>query len=174
MIWVRRFITIPNGVLLFVLLLVTLVVLQINGTFLDPDYYPEELRKANIYEFALVDLLTSALDEARELDPPEDLDENPLVTSGLSTQDIVSSVNRAVPPEWVQGLVEQSFDQFGKYLTGDRDEFEVTIRAGDQVVTVKDEVKALLRKADAFELLFERAVDIDLPFNVPVSGDRLV
>ena len=98
MIWVRRFITIPNGVLLFVLLLVTLVVLQINGTFLDPDYYPEELRKTNIYEFALVDLLTSALDEARELDPPEDLDENPLVTSGLSTQDIVSSVNRAVPP----------------------------------------------------------------------------
>ena len=47
---------------------------------------------------------------------------------------------------------------------------------------MKDEVKALLRKADAFELLFERAVDpavegavdIDLPFNVPVSGDRLV
>ena len=106
MIWLRRALTIPSGLLFFLLLLATLVLLQVNDTFLNPDYYPEELRKASIYEFVLVDLLTSALDEARALDAgkvSEELDENPLVTSGLSTEEIVSSVNRAIPPEWVQG-----------------------------------------------------------------------
>ena len=67
MIWVRRILTIPLGVLLLALLLVAVIALQIDGTFLDPDFYPQELDDANIYEFVLVDLATSALDEGREL-----------------------------------------------------------------------------------------------------------
>ena len=170
----------------FVLLLLTLVFLQVNDTFLDPDYYPEELRKADVYEFVLVDLLTSAIDERRGLERQlvgEGLEETPLITSGLSTEDIVSSVNRAVPPDWVQDLLEQSFDQIGGYLIGERDEFEFTFRAGDQVRTLVDEVKSLLRKADAYDLLFERVVDPaiedalaagDLPLGVDITSDRLV
>ena len=92
MIWLGRLISIPVGLVFFVVLLVILVVLQVNDTFLDPDYYPEEMKKANIYEFVLVDLLMSVLDEAREQEPPEGMDENPLVSSGLSTQQVVSSV----------------------------------------------------------------------------------
>ena len=182
MIWIGRILSVPAGLLFFVLLLVTLVVLQVNATFLDPGFYPEEMRKADIYEFVLVDLLTSAIDEYREQDPPEGLDENPLVTSGLSTEDIVSSVNRAIPPSWVRGLVEQSFDEVGRYLTGERDEFEVTVRAGDQVIIVKDEVKALLRKAGAYNLLYGQqvvptvrdAVDQELPLGVTLSADRVI
>ena len=182
MIWIGRILSVPAGLLFFVLLLVTLVVLQVNATFLDPGFYPEEMRKADIYEFVLVDLLTSAIDEYREQDPPEGLDENPLVTSGLSTADIVLSVNRAIPPAWVQDLVEQSFDEVGRYLTGERDEFEVTVRAGDQVIIVKDEVKALLRKAGAYNLLYGQqvvptvrdAVDQELPLGVTLSADRVI
>ncbi len=182
MIWVGRIISIPLGVVFFVLLLVTLVLLQINATFLDPSFYPKELEKADIYRFALVDLLTSAIDEYREQEPPEGLDENPLVTSGLSTEDIVSSVNRAIPPGWIQELVEQSFDEVGRYLTGERDQFAVTVKAGDQVVIVKDEVKALLRKADAYNLLYDQqviptvedAVDQELPLGVELSADQVI
>ena len=144
MIWLGRALSIPVGVVLLVLLLVTLVLLQVNSTFLAPDFYTEELRKADIYEFVLRDLLTSAIYEARaieDLDLPEGMEENPLVTSGLSTEDIVSSVNRAIPPEWVQKLVEQSFDQSGSYLTGARDQFLVTVEAGDQVLIMVDEIK---------------------------------
>ena len=181
MIWIGRLFSIPAGLVFFVLLLLTLVILEINGTFLDPDYYTEELRKADIYEFALSDLLISALDEARDQAPPEGLDENLLVSSSLSTDDIVASVNRAVPPEWVQGLVEQSFDQVGKYLTGERDQFSVTVQAGDQVVTMVDEVKSLLRKADAYDLLYEQelipriedASELELPLGLEISSDRM-
>ena len=192
MVWIGRLISIPVGVVFFTLLLVTLVLLQVAGTFLSPDYYTDELRKADVYEFALVDLLTTALDERREFEielrESESGDENrgifktPLVASGLTTGEIVSAVNRAVPPEWVQGIVEQSFDQFGRYLTGERDEFAVTIRAGVQVAIVVDEVKSLLRKADAYNLLFdevavptiEEVADKELPLGVDLDSDQLV
>ena len=185
MIWVGRIFSLPVGLVFFVLLLVSLVLLQVSDSFLDPDFYTNELRKADIYEFVLVDLLTSALDEAKEHDPdemPGGFEENPLVTSGLSTQEIVSSVNKAVPPEWVQGLVEQSFDQFGRYITGERGLFEVTVRAGEQVPILVEETKSLLRKADAYNLLYDEVVtpaveesaDMELPLGIEVSTSRLV
>ena len=190
MIWLRRALTIPLWLVLFLLLFVTLVVFRINSTFLNPDYYPEQLRDASLFEFALNDVLISVLDEARqiEIDPIEDaqsdinVEENPLVLSGLTTEDIVASVNRAVPPEWIQETVEQVFDEFGHYLTGDRDDFSITIVAGDRVVAIIDEFKSLTRKADAYNLLFEqaiepavaKAVEKQLPLNMTVDPSQLV
>ena len=188
MIWIGRIIAMPLGLLLLALLLLTLFTLQVNDTFLKPSYYTDQLAEAGIYEFALNDLLTSALNEARELDASEFTingetpEENPIVTSGLSTERIVQAINRAVPPEYLQDLVEQSFDQFGGYLTAERDEFELTIRAGEQVAIIVDEVKLLLGEADAYSLLFDEAVEpelrkaarVDLPLGVKASSDRLV
>ena len=185
MIWLRRLVTVPLGVLFFVLLLVTLVFLQINGTFLDPGYYPDELARADIYEFVLTDVLTSALDEARQIEFGEegsDFDENPLITSGLTTEDIVASVNRAVPPEWVEALVAESFDQFGRYLAGERDTFVLSPRAGEQAAIVVDEFKSLMRKADAYNLLYDEFViptakdaqALELPLGIDVPVGRLV
>ena len=167
------------------LLLAAVTALEINGTFLDPDFYPQELREANIYEFALVDVTTTALEEGRTLTPEDlgtaKLDENPLVTIGLTTEEIVSSLNRAIPPEWVQSVVEQLFDGIGQYIAGRRDEFTVSIRAGDQVVAMVSEIKPLLRKADAYNLLFaelihpaiEDSLAEKMPLGLKVSSDRL-
>ena len=104
MIWVGRIVSVPLGVVFFLVLLVTLVVLEFNDTFLDPDFYPEELREAGVYEFVWVDLLNSALDDRRRIESGRasgDLGETPLITSGLSNEDIVSALNRAVPPDEV-------------------------------------------------------------------------
>ena len=185
MIWLRRAFTVPLGLVLLVSLLIVLVVLQFGDTFLDPGYYPKELEKASIYEFALVDLTTSALNEVGELGGeslPGGLEENPVITLDLPTEDIVLSVNVAIPPEWIQGLVEETFDEMGRYITGGQDEFEVTPRAGDQVVIIVEEIKSLLRKADAYNLLFEElvtpaiedAVGEKLPFGLTITSDRLV
>ncbi len=185
MIWVRRGLTVPLGVILFVLMLGALIILQVSQTFLNPGFYIERLSKENIYEFILVDLATVALDDARELDPKriaKDLDENPLVTSGLSTEEIVSSVNRAIPPAWVQAQVEQVLNQAGRYVTGESDGFLITIQAGDQVTAVVSEAKTLARKADAYNIVFEEivapavrdATSEDLPLGLEISGERLV
>ena len=173
MIWVRRILTGPLGLLFFLFLLLTLLVLQINSTFLDPDYYPEQLREANVYEFILNELLASAIDEEREKERRErdaggsgqDVGNTPFLSSGLSTEQIVSSVNRALPPDWVQGLVERNFDEVGKYLTGESDEFTVTVRANQQAATAVEELKSLMRQADTFLIdiqLEEDRVDIAL------------
>ena len=185
MIWIRRVLTFPLGLLLLVLLVVALVALQVSDTFLDPDYYPREFSKANIYEFALVDVATSMLDEVRELDRedlPKQLDDNPVVVLGLSTQEIVASLNRAIPPDWVQAIVEQVFEEPGKYVTGEQDGFEVTIQAGDQVVILAEEPKSLLRKANAYDLLFTELIDPavrsalreKLPLGLNVTSDQMV
>ena len=185
MIWVRRGLTVPLGVILFVLMLGALTILQVSQTFMNPGFYIERLRKENIYEFILDDLATVALDDARELDPKriaKDLDENPLVTSGLSTEEIVSSVNRAIPPAWVQAQVEQVLNQAGRYITGESDGFLITIQAGDQVTAVVSEAKTLARKADAYNIVFEEivapavrdATSEDLPLGLDISDERLV
>ena len=184
MIWIRRILTIPFGVALLVLLLLAVVLLQVNDTSLSPDFYRNRLREVNIYEFVLNDLATSALDEARQLPASRfdsGLDENPFVTSGLTTVDLVSALNRALPPEWVQELVEQVLDEPAKYATGDRDDFIITLSVGERVVQVIEEAKGLMRKADAYNLLFEqveleieRAIDKGLPLGIDVTSERLV
>ena len=184
MIWVRRILTLPFGVALLVLLLLAVVLLQVSDTLLSPDFYRNRLRDVDIYRFALNQLATSALDEAWQVPASKfgsDLDENPLVTSGLTTEDLVSSLNRALPPEWVQDLVEQVLDEPAKYITGDRDDFVFTLKVGDRVVQVVEEAKTLMRQADAYNLLFERveleiakALEKELPFGIDVTSERLV
>ena len=190
MIWVRRILTVPAGIVFFLFLLLTLLVLQINSTFLDPDYYPEQLREANVYEFIFNELLASAIDEERERERREqspggsgqDVQDTPLLSSGLSTEQIVSSVNRALPPDWVQGLVERNFDEVGQYLTGERDEFTITVRADEQATTAVEELKSLMRQADAFNLLFDQevvpriedSIQGKLPFGIEITNERLV
>ena len=162
MLWLRRTLTFPLGLLLFVLLLVSLIVQQVTGTFFNPTFYTDELRDANFYEFVLVDVMTSAIDESRELNGetlPSELDENPLVTLGVPTEDIVSSLNKAVPPEWVQFVTEHLADQIGRYVTGERDDFQIDIEVRDQVATFLSEVRFLLREYEAYDYIYERAFD---------------
>ena len=186
MIWVRRILTFPLGLLLFLLLLVALVGLQASETFLDPGFYTKELKKANIYEFVLVDLTTSALNEWRESDDESligGFEEHPLVTMGLSTEDIVSSLNKAFPPSWVQSIVEEVVDELGKYVTDENDDFQVTVRAGAQVEILVEEVKSLLRRADAYSLLIRELVtpavedplaEEELPLGLKVTSERVI
>ena len=185
MIWIGRILLIPVSLVFFVFLLLTLILLQLSDTFLKPDFYTSELDENGVYEFVLVNLLTVALEDRRaveEAESEDDIDDTPLQTSGLTTDQIVASVNRAVPPEWVQELVEQAFEEFGNYITGRTDDFTFTLRAGDRVDTVVEEIKSLLTRADAYNLLYDRelipriedASQKELPLGIEVTGDRLV
>jgi len=187
MIWVRRALIAPLSLLLCTLLVLALVLLQIGDTFLKPSYYLEQLRKANIYDFVLLDVTTSVLDEAREVELdgfPEGLnsfEENPLLASGLTTEDIVTSLNVAFPPKWIEDLAEQVFFEVVPYMTSDRDQFTVTLKAKGRAVAVVGEIKELLRNADAYSLLFDeyvapaidKAVVQQLPFGLEISSQFL-
>ena len=192
MIWLRRAVAVPVVVLLLPVLLFLLLFQAVHSTLLSPGFHASGLRKADVYEFALGDLLTVALEEAREIETGpvtvsidgEDrvlLRENPLVASGLSSEDVAASLRRVAPPEWVQGVVEQWLDQAGGYLTGERDDFVLEIGLREQALILVEEVKLLQRKAGAGDLLFEalvepemeRAAVADVPFGLDVSAERL-
>ncbi len=183
MIWIGRLIILPLGTVLLVVLLLTLFTIRVSDTFLNTNFYVQQINEAGAYEFALNDLLVSILDEVRDLPPSEFfLEKNPILTSGLSTDRIIEAINRAVPPEYLEGLVEQSIDQFVGYLAADRDEFELTIRADEQIVTIVDEIKLLLGEADVHGLLYDEvvvpeirtAVQMELPLGTEKSMHRLV
>ncbi|MFQ5873070.1 MAG: hypothetical protein ACE5JL_04625 [Dehalococcoidia bacterium] len=187
MIWFRRILIIPLGLLFFVVLLAALLIFRINGTVFDPEFYAEQFRKADIYHFLLNDLLTSAIDEARSKDAadlPGGFNENPVASVDLTTEEIVAAANRAVPPEWLQAQVEQVLDQVGGYATGRRDSFQFTIRAKERVTDLVSESRDLLLKANAYDLLLDEVVEPRaeealadegiLPFRVPLTGARIV
>ncbi|MDA0988049.1 MAG: hypothetical protein O2783_02695 [Chloroflexi bacterium] len=187
MIWLRRFLILPMGLVFVVLFVLTLVIFRLSETFLEPEFYKDELAKAGIYNFALVDLPTSGIEELRSKAPDffsETLTENPLDTTGLTADDIVSSFGKILPPAWVQEQVEQVIDQAGGYITGESDSFEINVTAAERVTATTEEVKTLVRKALLHDLLFDEFVtpEIDkalseegtLPFNVSLTGEDLV
>jgi len=113
MILVNRLISFPLVIVLLALLMVSLILVRVSDTLLDPEYYLLELNKADIYEFVLVDLLTSGLEEAIELSSDRfsnDINENPSIMSGLSSDSIVVAINRTVPPEWVREQIESALE----------------------------------------------------------------
>ncbi len=177
----------PLGLVFLVLFLLTLVIFRVSATFLEPGFYKDHLEEADVYHFALVDLPTSGIEELSSKAPDffsDTLNENPLVTTGLTTDDIVSSIGIALPPAWLQEQAEQVIDQAGSYITGERDSFEISVTAAERVTAATEAVKALVRKALLYDLLFGEVVTprIDealakegpLPFNVSLTAEDLV
>jgi hypothetical protein len=191
MIWLRRLLTIPLVLLFVVLLFITLIVLRVNATFLEPGFYKEELVKGNIYNFLLDDLITSRADELREqviqkeaASFPDTLEENPLITFSITTEDIVSAVQTSFPSSWVQVQVELALDEVVAYLVGDQDSFEINVQLEERVDIALVEIKHLLLKANFSELLFDQVLDpalrdflpplTQLPFGVGISEEEVI
>ena len=186
MIRVRRLLTLPLGLLFLVLLILTLVVFRVGETFLEPGFYKEQLAKADLYNFLLDELPRSGIEEMREKEPTffsDDLEENAVVTLALSTDEIVSSLQTALPPEWLQAQVEQVIDQAGGYITGEQDSFEITIEAAERVKATKEQVEALIHQAQIYDLLFdeivspqvdEALVEDNLPLGIILTREEIV
>ena len=161
MVWIGRILLVLVGLVLFAVLLLALVVAQINDTLLKPAFYIGVLDENDVYEFVLTDLAAAALEDRRAVEaaqPGDELEDTPLLASGLTTDRIVSGINRALPLAWLQETVEDVVEEFGGYITGRSDDFTLTLRADERVDVVAAEMKALLVEADASRLLYERVL----------------
>ena len=62
--------------------------------------------------------------------------------------------------DWLAGQVEQALDEFTAYLVGETDGFEITVRlTATEVDRAVEETKAILREADAYELVYTGVVE---------------
>ena len=147
----RRLLVAFLGVLLLASVVAALLLWQIDRSLRDPDFYRDRLRNAKIYDFILNNLPRSALEEVRQIppDPSLDLPGNPLELTGLSTGEIVSSLNRALPPEWLRDKVEENLEQPVMYLTGQRDDFTVYLDVNDRIPAFVAELRLLVREVGA-------------------------
>ena len=89
-----------------------------------------------------------------------------------------------VTPEWFGAQVEHILDELTAYLTGESDSFEIRIRLSDaQVATAVEDLKSILREADASELVYTDVLDpavdegldetVTLPYGVGISRDEV-
>ena len=173
MIWLRWAGAVVLGVHLTAVLLVALMLLSLRGTFLNADFYTDQLEKADVYRFVMEDVLTSVLDDIREREPDElgaDLRENPVAESGVSTARIVAAVHRALSPEDLEALVAPAVREFAGYVTGESDAFEIDLRIGETIRGVVAELQTLMREAGVYDRLIERELE---PRIREAAGDTL-
>ena len=165
------------ALLLIPVLLLSLLTSQACGTLLSPDFYKEQLRDAQIYDFIYDDLLTSAVSDALETgdDLPAGVD--------LEPDEVVSRVRDALPPDWLQEQAEAAIDGVGPYLLGDTDTFAVTIPLDERSDVAESAAGSLLDRVDLHEALFEEEVtgvverrlgDGELPLGIHLTQDEAV
>ena len=156
--WIMRALSVAVGVPFFFVLLFTLVATQVAGSFLDPGFYTSRLDENDVYEFALVDFPTALLEDRRAVEEAttgDNIDDTPLLESGLTTERIVEGLNQAIPPEWLQASVERNIDEIGAYLTGRSDEFTLAIALDERADALVDELRALIDESDGYAILHE-------------------
>ena len=157
--WLRRSLAFLLVDLLIMVLTLALASWQINSTFLRSSYYSEVLDQSDVYSFLLTDVPASAVSELRASDSGSGtLGIKPLEALGIGPQEVVSSINAALPASWVQGVVEHVINQLGGYMTGERDQFLVTIRFDDRVDALSAEFKRLILRSNTYDVIFDQFV----------------
>lgn len=158
-VWVRWIVVVLLNVALLPLLLCVLALLRLNDTFLKPDFYVDQIERADVYRFIMVDVLSSIVDEWSEIGQemfPGTFEEDPLVSYGLTTAQVVGAVNRALPPEKLEEMVAPSILQVGEFVAGERDEVTLIIPIGEHAPAIIEEMERLFAEAGVYAVLVER------------------
>lgn len=132
------------------LLLLALLLLTINSTFLNPSFYVEQLRQANVYSFLYDKALPALLEDAsKESELPLNID------LAAAKVELVSAARQVLPPDWLQAQVEQAINKVLPYALGEKDEFAVTIPLADRMEEAGRTAKRLLREGKLFDQIYQ-------------------
>ena len=145
----RWLLTLVLAVVFVALFIPTLVVSRVNATVLEPDFYIDQLREADFYNFLHDEVLPFALDEATENTGELAIDVS------LVKEEALPLVREVFPPEWLQVQVERSVEEVVPYLNGDTDSFNLTVSLADRVETAGPVVKRTLREGAMFGRLYD-------------------
>ena len=172
---IRRALAIVLALLLAPVLTLALLTSQTCGTILSSDFYKEQLRSADIYNFLYDELLPAAVEE--QLDGGDGLPS----AFNLDADAVVTSFRDALPPEWLQGQVEGAVDSLGPYLLGQFDSFTLTISLVDRAEAAEAAIIALVDHVDLHQwLIEEEAPDVvqewldgqELPLGIQLTPDE--
>ena len=180
MIWVRRLLAIPLILLFVILFIVVLTITQVNGTFANPDFYTDQLRKADMYNLLYDEALPAALDEVETGDTS---DFN--IDIQVIKDDIVAAARKILPPEWLEAQVETAADTIAPYILGDKDSFTYTVQFRDRVEAAAAVTKSDIIQGAAFDSLYDDGISyaadrvvenlgmVEFPYGLTVTGQDI-
>ena len=153
MIVFRRFVAVLLAVLFIALYIPVLMVFRVNDTVGNPDFYVDQLRQADMYNFLYDKALPAALDEATLGDGSEG-------TLDLSKykSNVLTVLRQALPPDYLQTQVEQVIKKGLPYALGDTDSFNINIPLKYRVKAAATAAKAELHKKDFFTALYDQMI----------------
>ncbi len=115
MMLLRRIVAVLLAVVFVALFIPMLVVFRVNDTVGNPDFYNDQLRRADIYNFIYTDVAPAALDSAAS--------GGALSRGGLDLSwagpHILTIAKSTLPPEWLQTQTEQGINAVVPYVLGD-------------------------------------------------------
>lgn len=153
MMWFRRLLTIPLIIIFVILFIVILLLTQINGTLANPEFYNDQLRKADIYNFVYEKALPAALDEI-EIDESSDFD----INVEAIKDEVAAAARKILPPEWLQAQVESATNTIIPYMLGSTDSFTYSVAFKDRVETAAAVINSDIIQGDAFNSLYDDGI----------------
>ena len=131
--------------LLFVFLFaLVLLVFRINGSFLEPSFYTGTLSRLDFYNFVYDTGIAATIDE-------NDVDIGALpLGDALTVQETAGYAERVLPPDWLQENFESAIVQLLPYLTGETDEFTVSVPLGERIPAAVEVVKEVVTEGDVY------------------------
>jgi len=153
MIVFRRFVAVILAVVFIALYIPVLIIFRVNDTLGTPNFYVDQLRQADMYNFLYDRALPAALDEATLGDGSEG-------TLDLSKykSNVLTVLRQALPPDYLQTQVEQVIEKGLPYALGDADSFTINIPLKDRVKAAAAAAKAELHKQDFFTAIYDRMI----------------
>ncbi len=156
MLWLRRVSAVLLAVIFVILALLVMVAFRVNATIGNPDFYTEQLQRADVYRFIYDDVLPAALEESGI---GEDAGGVGVILSPLQPH-LVNVVRQTLPAEWLQTNVEHVFDEVVPYVWGETDTFRIDIQLKDRVKAGAEAIKNLLHREDIFSELYEQLIQL--------------
>ncbi|MBI2170470.1 MAG: hypothetical protein HYU30_00390 [Chloroflexi bacterium] len=177
MIILRRILAVLLLILFIPLFLAIIAAAQVNSTLLNAGFYVAQLRKADPFNFTYDRLLPAAFDQAtRDAGLPVD--------PARVKEKAVTLARTTLPPEWLEEQAEAALLQVVPYLTGDRDQFAITLPLREPIENLGEGIKALAADPDTYILILDEglAPQLDealkkaggLPLGIQVKGPDLV
>ena len=189
MIWARRILL---GVL--ILAFVSSFATMIHASWLayavgSPEFYSDQLVKADVYNWVYDDLMPAALDEAEaELAAQSDNAGDSLVTDlpvpvGLVKEGLIAVTERVLPPDRLQTITEPVIAAVVPYLVGDKDTFLAEIQLGERIDAlaageVEDASRQeiydyLANELISGEILDNSITEVGLPSGITVTREEI-
>ena len=148
------------------------------GTLLSSDFYKEQLRDAEVYDFLYDELLLAAVEDAIESDEglPPGVD--------VGADEVVASLRDALPPDWLQEQVEAAIDSAGPYFLNDADAFSLSVDLNERADAAEAAAFSLMERVDLHESFFAEEVpevvakrlreDGELPLGIQITQEEAV